>query len=73
MNTPKPVLVALLFAGVFVVLGYGASHRRAAAAMASRAPTAVVDPALMSQLARAQAAVALSQSSGAASRLPPGF
>jgi hypothetical protein len=73
MNTPKTILVALLLVSALPAFGWVASHRRAAAAVVSRDPAARVDPALLSRLARAQAAVALAQSSGAASRLPPGF
>lgn len=74
MNTPKTILLILLWSGAFLTLGFAASNRRAVAhAMIRRDPTAAIDPALMSRLARTQAAVALSQTAGAAARLPFGF
>ena len=74
MNTPKTIILGLLFAGAFLALGFIASNRRAVVPTPVRCDqTAAIDPAVMSQIARAQAAVALSQASGAASLLPFGF
>jgi hypothetical protein len=74
MNTPKTILLGLLFAGAVLALGFVASNHRADVPMPVRCDqTAAIDPAVMSQIARAQAAVALSQASGAASLLPFGF
>jgi hypothetical protein len=74
MNTPKTILLGLLLAGAFLAFGFLTSNRRAVVATPVRCDqTAAIDPAVMSQIARAQAAVALSQASGAASLLPFGF
>ncbi len=74
MKTPKAILLGLLFAGAFLALGFIASNRRAAVPTPVRCDqTAVIDPAVLSQIARAQAAVTLSQASGAASLLPFGL
>ena len=74
MNTPKTLVVGLLFAGAFLAPGFAASHRRAVLEKPIRCDqTAPIDPAVMSQVARAEAFVALSQSSGAGDRLPFGF
>ena len=64
MNTPKTIVVGLLFAGAFLAPGFAASHRRAVLEKPIRCDqTAPIDPAVMS----------LSQSSGAGDRLPFGF
>ncbi len=74
MNTAKTIVRSLLFAAAFLALGLVASTRRAVVSPPARCgQSAAVDPAVLSQIARAQAAVALSQASGAASRLPFGF
>jgi hypothetical protein len=74
MTIPKTILLGLLFAGAVLALGFVASNRRAVVPPPVRSDqTAAIDPAVMSQIARAQAAVALSQASGAASLLPFGF
>ena len=74
MNTPKKVIISLLFAGAFLALGFVASNPRAVVPTPVRYnETAAIDPAVMSQVARAQAAVALSQAAGAASLLPFGL
>jgi hypothetical protein len=74
MNTPKKVIISLLFAGAFLALGFVASNRRVIVPAPVRCDqTAAIDPAVISQIARAQAVVALSQSSGAASLLPFGL
>jgi hypothetical protein len=74
MNTPKTIFLGLLFAGAFLTLGFVANHRRAVVPPPVRCDqTAAIDPAVMSQIARAQAAVALSQAPGAASLLPFGL
>jgi len=74
MNTPKTIILGLLFAGAFLTLGFVANNRRAVVPTPVRCDqTAVIDPAVLSQIARTQAAVALSQASGAASLLPLGF
>jgi hypothetical protein len=70
-NTTKNIIVGLLFAGAFLALGFAVSNRRAIAAVPARYDqTATLDPAVMSQIARAQASVALSQGSGAQGLLP---
>ena len=74
MKTPKTILLGLLFAGAFLALGFVASNRHAAVPTPVRCDqTAVIDPAVLSQIARAQAVVTLSQASGAASLLPFGL
>ena len=74
MNTPKTIILGLLLAGAFFTLGFVARNRRAEVLPPVRCDqTAVIDPAVLSQIARTQAAVALSQASGAASLLPFGF
>ena len=74
MNTPKKVIISLLFAGAFLALGFVASNRHAVIPPPVRCnETAAIDPAVMSQVARAQAAVALSQTAGATSLLPFGL
>jgi hypothetical protein len=74
MNTPKKVIISLLFAGAFLALGFVASNRYAVIPTPVRCnETAAIDPAVMSQVARAQATVALSQTAGAASLLPLGL
>ena len=74
MNTPKTIILGLLFAGASLAFGFVASNPRAVVPTPVRCnETAAIDPAVMSQVARAQAAVALSQASGAASLLPFGF
>jgi hypothetical protein len=74
MKTPKTILLGLLFAGAFLALGFVASNPRAVMPTPVRCnETAAIDPAVMSQVARAQAAVALSQAAGAASLLPLGL
>ena len=74
VNTPKTILLGLVLAGAFLAPGLVAGHRRPVAPPPVRSdPILVTDPALMSQLARAQAAAALAQSAGAGSRLPFGL
>jgi hypothetical protein len=74
MNTPKTIILGLLFAGASLVFGFVASNPRAVVPTPVRCnETAAIDPAVMSQVARAQAAVALSQAAGAASLLPFGL
>ncbi len=74
MNTPKTIILGLLFTGAVLALGFVASNRHAAVPAPVRCDqTAVIDPAVMSQVARARAAVALSQAAGAASLLPFGL
>ena len=73
MHTPRTILRGLLIAGAWLAFGVVASNRAVVPAPIRRDQPAAIDPAIMSQIARAQAAVALSQSSGAASRLPFGF
>jgi hypothetical protein len=74
MNTPKTILLGLLFAGAFLAFGFAASNHRAVVPTPVHSnETAALDPAMMSQVARAEAAVALSQAAGTASLLPFGF
>ena len=74
MNTSKTILLGLLLAGPFLALGFAEGHRRAVGPTPVRCnQCAAIDPAVMSQIARAQAAVAMSQASGAASLLPFGL
>ena len=74
MKTLKTILLGLLFTGAVLALGFVASNRHAAVPAPVRCDqTAVIDPAVMSQVARARAAVALSQVSSTASQLPFGF
>jgi len=74
MNTPKTILLGLLFAGASLALGFTDSNHRAVVPAPVRCnETAALDPAVMSQVARAQAAVALSQTAGTASLLPFGL
>ena len=74
MNTPKTILLGLLFAGAFLALGFVASNRRVIVPAPVRCDqTAAIDPAVISQIARAQAVVALSQAAGTASLLPFGL
>jgi hypothetical protein len=74
MTTPKTIILGLLFASAVLALGFGTSNRRAVVPTPVRCDQiAAIDPAVMSQIARAQAAVALSQASGAASLPPFGF
>jgi hypothetical protein len=74
MSTPKTIILGLLFASAVLALGFVTSTRRAVVPTPVRCgQTAAIDPAVMSQIARAQAAVALTQASGAASLLPFGF
>jgi hypothetical protein len=74
MKTPKTIILGLVFAGAVLALGFVASNRRAVVPAPVRSDqTVAIDPAVMSQIARAQAAVALSQASGTASLLPFGL
>lgn len=74
VNTPKTILLGLLFAAAFLALGFLASSHRPVVPPPVRSDQIIAtDPALMSQIARAQAAVALSQTAGAVSRLPFGL
>ena len=79
MNTPKTILLGLLFAGASLAFAFAASNPRAVVPAPVRGDEtavldpAVLDPAVMSQVARAQAAVALSQTAGTASLLPFGL
>jgi hypothetical protein len=74
MNTPKTILLGLLFAGASLAFGFAARNPRAVGPAPVRCnEAAVLDPAVMSQVARAQAAVALSQAAGTASLLPFGL
>ena len=71
MNTQKILLIGLLLAGTFLAFGCADSKRRKdVVAPAGCEPTVTLDPAVMSQLARAQASVALSQGGGAPDLLP---
>ena len=59
MNTPKTILLGLLFAGASLAFAFAASNPRAVVPAPVRGDeTAVLDPAVMSQVARAQAAAA---------------
>jgi hypothetical protein len=74
MNIPKTILLGLLFAGAFLAFGFVAGNRHGVIPAPVRFDqTAAFDPAVMSQVARAQAAVALSQAAGAANLLPLGL
>ena len=74
MNTSKTILLGLLLAGAFLAFGFVAGNRGAVGPTPVRSDQcAAIDPAVMSQMARAQAAVAMSQASGAASLLPFGL
>jgi hypothetical protein len=73
MNAPKTITCGLLFTVALLAPGSVAHHRPAALMPARCGQAAALDPAVMSQIARAQAAVALSRSAGTASLLPFGF
>jgi hypothetical protein len=74
MNTWKTIFIGLLLAGALLALGFVGSNRRAIVVPQVRCyQSAIVDPAVMFPIARPQAAVGLSQASGAVSPLPCGF
>jgi hypothetical protein len=72
MNTSKIAALALLFAVAVLSLA-GLPHRPAARRIAHRRVPAAADPAILSQVARAQAAALLAQHPNAAVGALVGF
>jgi hypothetical protein len=74
MKTSKTILLGFLLAGAFLALGFVASNRPAVVPAPARCDqSASIEPAVMSQIARARAFAVLSEAPGSANLLPFGF